>query len=198
MSRASYLLAEDPAIDLAVVAAEIDVLEDYIIKEEVYRTVITSTPGGDRNLQMTGGDLLARLYRLQQQRDSLTDAQRNQLDALQASSDAIIKSLRTRFRGLAEREIKTRLNSIVWFLDDCASDQKRCRTEFPFEIRNRQRVEELLKEFDAGGIDEKLATMLKSVDQRIRMSTRASEFVWDEQLQEAFPKSPYWYLYVSP
>lgn len=198
MSRASYLLAEDPAIDLAVVAAEIDVLEAYIIKEEVYRTVITSTPGGDRNLQMTGGDLLARLYRLQQQRDRLTDAQRDRLDALQSASDATIKSLRTRFRGLAEREIKTRLNSIVWFLDDCASDQKRCRTEFPFEIRNRQRVEELLKEFDAGGIDEKLATMLKSVDQRIRMSTRASEFVWDEQLKEAFPQSPYWYLYVLP
>lgn len=198
MSRASYLLAEDPAIDLAVVAAEIDVLEDYIIKEEVYRTVITSTPGGDRNLQMTGGDLLARLYRLQQQRASLTDAQRDRLDGLQSASDATIKSLRTRFRGLAEREIKTRLNSIVWFLDDCASDQKRCRTEFPFEIRNRQRVEELLKEFDSGGIDEKLATMLKSVDQRIRMSTRASEFVWDEQLKEAFPKSPYWYLYVLP
>lgn len=198
MSRASYLLAEDPAIDLAVVAAEIDVLEAYIIKEEVYRTVITSTPGGDRNLQMTGGDLLARLYRLQQQRDRLTDAQRDRLDALQSASDATIKSLRTRFRGLAEREIKTRLNSIVWFLDDCASDQKRCRTEFPFEIRNRQRVEELLKEFDAGGIDEKLATMIKSVDQRIRMSTRASEFVWDEQLKEAFPQSPYWYLYVLP
>lgn len=198
MSRASYLLAEDPAIDLAVVAAEVDVLEEYIIKDEVYRTVITSTPGGDRNLQMTGGDLLARLYRLQQQRDKLTDAQGGQLDQLQSSSDAIIKSLRTRFCGLAGREIKTRLNSISWFLDDCAGDQKRCRTEFPFEIRNRQRVEELLKVFDAGGLDEKLGTMLKSVDQRIRMSTRASEFVWDEQLKEAFPQSPYWYLYVLP
>lgn len=198
MSRTSYLLAEEPAIDLAVVAAELDVLEEYIIKDEVYRTVITSTPGGDRNLQMTGGDLLARLYRLQQQRDSLTDAQRNQLEQLQSSSDEIIKSLRTRFRALAEREIKTRLNSISWFLDDCAGDQKRCRTEFPFEIRNRQRVEELLKIFDADGLDEKLATMLKSIDQRIRMTTRASGFVWDEKIQDAFPKSPYWYLYVSP
>lgn len=198
MSKASYLLVEEPAIDLAVVAAEIGNLEEYIIKNEVYRTVIAPTPSGDRNLQMTGGDLLARLYRLQQQRDTLTDEQQRDLDNLQSQSDAIIKSLRTRFRELAEREIKTRLNSIVWFLDDCASDQKRCRTEFPFEIRNRQRVEELLKIFEPDGLDEKLATTLKSVDQRIRMSARASDFVWDERLESAFPKSPYWYLYVLP
>jgi len=196
VSKASYLLAEEPAIDLAVVAAEIKNLEEYIIKDEVYRTVIAPTPGGDRNLQMTGGDLLSRLYRLQQQRDALTDAEQGELDNLQSQSDAIIKSLRTRFRGLAEREIKTRLNSIGWFLDDCASDQKRCRTEFPFEIRNRQRIEELLKVFEPGGLDEKLATALKSMDQRIRMSARASDFIWDERLESAFPKSPYWYLYV--
>ena len=198
MSKASYLLAEEPAIDLAVVAAEIRNLEEYIIKDEVYRTVIASTPGGDRNLQMTGGDLLARLYRLQQQRTELTDAQQSELETLQSQADKIIKSLRTRFHGLAEREVKTRLNSIAWFLDDCASDQKRCRTEFPFEIRNRQRIEELLKQFGEGGLSEELATQLKSIDQRIRISTRASEFVWDARIEPFFPKSPYWYLYVLP
>ena len=198
MSKASYVLAEEPAIDLAVVAAEIKNLEEYIIKDEVYRTVITPTSSGDRSVQMTGGDLLARLYRLQQQRDELTSTQQDELTSLQSQSDAIIKSLRTRFLALSEREVKTRLNSIAWFLDDCASDQKRCRTEFPFEIRNRQRIEELLKQFGADGLDEALATQVKGIDQRIRMSTRASEFVWDARLEPFFPKAPYWYLYVSP
>lgn len=198
MSKASYLLAEEPAIDLAVVAAEIRNLEEYIIKDDVYRTVIAATPGGDRNLQMTGGDLLARLYRLQQQRAELTDAEQSELDTLQSESDTIIKSLRTRFLALAEREVKTRLNSLSWFLDDCAADQKRCRTEFPFEIRNRQRIEELAKLFGTDGFEEVLATQVKGIDQRIRMSTRASEFVWDKRVEPFFPKSPYWYLYVLP
>jgi hypothetical protein len=81
-------------------------------------------------------------------------------------------------------------------LDDCAADARRCRAEYPFEIRNRQRIEEILKELGSDAADVK--QQVQAVDQRIRSLTHSSGFVWDERLQSAFPNQPYWYLYTTP
>lgn len=197
MAQTSILVAEDPAVDLAVVEAMVNHLEDYIIRTDLYQTVFASTPRGDQSLQMTGGDLLTRLYRLQYQRDSLTSDQVSHLDLLQTKADETIKSLKTRFYDRLQVEVKARLNSISWFLDDVAGDAQRRRVEYPFEIRNRQRIEEILK-LIGDRLDEQLLNHLRSIDKRIRAVTTAGSFVWDKKLEGAFPNTPYWYLHVSP
>ena len=60
MSQISHVLAETPEIDLAVLAAEVEELEEYIVKGEVYRTLRVSTSTGVQQVQMSGGDLLTR------------------------------------------------------------------------------------------------------------------------------------------
>lgn len=197
MARTSKLIAEEPAVDLAIVEAMVDHLEDYIIREDLYQTVFASTPRGEQRLQMTGGDLLTRLYRLHAQRDDLTSEQATRLDVLQASADATIKSLKTRFLTRLQVEVKARLDGLSWFLDDYAEDSQQGRVEFPFEIRNRQRIEEILKLL-GDNLDEPLVNRLESIDKRIRSATQPGNFVWDAKLAAAFPNSPYWYLYVSP
>jgi hypothetical protein len=197
MTRSSFLLAADPAMDLAVATAFARELQNYIVDDDLYRTVFVHTPTGDQSLQMTGGDLLARLYRLQQDRESLSPQQQAQLDEVQQSVRNTIYSLRTRFYERLQRETKTRLNSLKWFLDDCNADRQRCRVEYPFEIRNRQRIEEILKELE-GKLDEDVAEQLHRVDQRLHATATRTGFVWDERLQPLFPRRPYWYLYVSP
>jgi len=197
MAQSSYLLAADPAVDLAVVTEMAHELQTYIVNDDLYRTVVVRTPAGEQRIRMTGGDLLARLYRLQHDRTNLTPEQQAQLDAVQSSVDDTIYSLRTRFHERLQRELSTRLNSLSWFLDDCNKDRQRCRVDFPFEIRNRQRIEEILKELDAN-LDDEMRTRLQQVDQRIRRVARSSGFIWDERLQHIFPQHPYWYLYMSP
>mgnify|MGYP005863519233 CR=1 FL=1 len=71
MTNGSTVLAEDPGVDLAIAEAMVAELEEYIIKEELYRTLIVRTSAGDQNVRMTGGDLLARLHRLQGETDRL-------------------------------------------------------------------------------------------------------------------------------
>lgn len=197
MGKTSYLVAEDPTVDLQIAETLTAELEEYLLKNDLYRTVIIRIPGHDQSLQMTGGDLLARLHRLQSVRMELSPAWQDRLDAVDKQARAIIYSLRTRFHERLQREFKARLDSLKWFLDDCASEPARCRAEFPFEMRNRQRIEEILKELGADAPAD-LASGVRAIDQRIRLLTHATDFTWDARLQAAFPRSPYWYLYVSP
>lgn len=196
MALKSRLIADDPVVDLAVTEAMVNHLEDYILHDELYRTVIAATPRGEQRLQMTGGDLLARLYRLPYLVDGLTAEQITQLEKLQANAQETIERLRTRFHERLVVELKSRLNSISWFLDDCADDAQRFQVEYPFEIRNRQRIEEILK-LVGDTLDEALLNRLSTLDKRIRSAIQAGNFVWDPKLKKAFPKEPYWYLYVS-
>ena len=56
MPMDSHVLAENPAVDLAVTRAMVEELEEYIIKDDLYRTVIVKAPGGDRRYEVTGVD----------------------------------------------------------------------------------------------------------------------------------------------
>ena len=148
-------------------------------------------------LQMTGADLLTRLHRLQAERNMLSPAEQARLDAVKTLADTTITSLRTRFLERLQREIKARLDSLKWFLDDCQVDSQRCRVEFPFEMRNRQRIEEALKMLD-NQLPETLQSYLNQIDTRLRQVGRPTNFIWDERWESIFPPQPYWYLYLRP
>lgn len=197
MANGSTVWVEDPSTDLEIVEGIVPLLEDYIIKDEVYRTVIVPTSKGDQNIRMTGGDLLARLHRLNDERDNLTPAQQQRFDAAQQQAEQTIRSYRTRFNERLLREMKARLDSLRWFFDDCGADRTRCRVEYPFEIRNRQRIEEILKQVGAE-IPTDLRSMLARVDKRIREFAAPSGFVWEPRVQKVYPKDTYWYLYMLP
>ncbi len=193
----SYLLAEEPTVDLAIAEAMVAELEAYIVGNDLYRTVIVRTDRGDQKLQMSGGDLLARLHRLQGERDALSSAEQARLDAVQKAADSAIYSLRTRFHERLGREMKARLDSLRWYLDECHEDRAKCRTEYPFEIRNRQRIEEILKQFGQLTPPD-LMSVLNQVDRRLRQLGQSPGFVWDRRLEKVYPSDRYWYLYQRP
>jgi hypothetical protein len=187
-----------PAADLAIATAMVEELEDYIIEDELFRTVGVRVPGsGDMKIKMTGGDLLTRLYRLKQEQDRLTPEQRKQYAEIEAEARTTIYSLKTRFHQRLQREIKSRLDSLRWFIDETSEDMARGRANYPFEIRNRQRIEEILKELD-GDIAQELAAQIASVDGTLGAMRMGPEFVWDPSLRSIFPQKPYWYLYAAP
>ncbi|MBW7883819.1 MAG: hypothetical protein H3C34_14510 [Caldilineaceae bacterium] len=197
MSKTNYVLAEDPAVDLAVVEAEVEELEEYIIKSDIYRTVRVRTPSGDQMIQMSGGDLLTRLFRLAGEAERLAPDQRARLQELRQRAEQVIYSLRTRFHKLLNREIKTRLDSLSWYLDETAGDPKRSRGDYPFEIRNRQRIDAMVREL-GDDLEPELKRELNRIDERIRMIVRPGTFVWDSRLEPVFPRERFWYLYVTP
>lgn len=197
MSKSNYVLAEEPAVDLAVLEAFAAELEEYIVKDELYRTVRIHLPAGDQMIQMSGGDLLTRIFRLSAERGRLTPEQQARFDAARSAAEKTIYSLRTRFHQRLQREVKARLDSLNWFLDECSSDPAHCRGEYPFEIRNRQRIDAIASELGTD-LPPELKNQISRIDERIRMIVRPANFAWDTQLEPVFPRTRFWYLYVSP
>ena len=196
MTSESHVVAEEPSVDLAIVLAMVEELEEYIVKEDLFRTVILRTPRGEVRIQMTGGDLLTRLHRLAVDKHRLSPEQQAQAAHAAQEADRIIYSLKSRFNQRLQREMKSRLDSLRWFLDDVADDSDRARTNYPYEIRNRQRVEEIITRL-GGDLPEELAGQLAAVDRRLRGLVAGSEFVWDPSLRDVFPRQPYWFLYAG-
>lgn len=197
MKEGSILKAETPGIDLVIAEAMTAELEDYIVKDDVYRTVIVRTAEGDLNLRMTGGDLLARFHRLQGETAVLSPGEQQRLAAAQQQADATIYSLKTRFHQRLQREMKARLETLRWYLDELDDDKQAGAGNFPFEMRNRQRVEEIVKRL-ANDATEELVTQLRQIDKRIRMVARPAGFTWDPRVQHIYPQDRYWYLYMRP
>ena len=201
-SRLSTVIAAAPETDLAVVAAMAAQFESYILKGQVYRTVVVPTPGdhrgaGERPVQSSGGDVLARLHKLAAQSDSLSPEQKETLAEAKAQIDTATARLPSHYQALLLREARARLNSLNWFLDDCNENRRECRVQYPFEIRNRQRIAEIGKALEAGSA-EALATQLASVDQRLQGMLAGREFVWEAAVSHVYPRVEYWYLYGLP
>ncbi|MXZ20925.1 MAG: hypothetical protein F4Y84_10060 [Caldilineaceae bacterium SB0665_bin_25] len=201
-SRLSTVIAAAPKTDLAVVAAMAAQFESYILKGQVYRTVVLPTPGdhkgaGERPVQSSGGDVLARLHKLAAQSESLSPEQRQALAEAKAQIDAATGRLPSHYQALLLREARARLNSLNWFLDDCSENRRECRVQYPFEIRNRQRIAEIGKALEAHSADA-LTTQLASVDQRLQGMLTRGEFVWEAKVAPVYPREEYWYLYGLP
>ena len=197
MAKNNYVMSVNPAVDLAVLEAENDELQDYIVGNDLYRTVHVRTPEGDQTVQMSGGDVLTRIFRLAGEAARLTPDQQRRFTTMRTAAEQTIYSLRTRFHALLNREVKARLDALNWFLDDASVDPKRARSEYPFEIRNRQRVEVILRELGSDLLPE-LKQQLQRVDGRIRVVAQPTGFIWDSQLELIYPHNPFWYLYVNP
>ncbi len=198
----STVIAAPPETDLAVVAEMAAQFESYIMRGEVYRTVAVpaSADGGgtgEHRIQSSVGDVLARLHKLTAQSALLTAVQKEALTEAKAQIEEATARLPSHYQALMLREARARLNSLNWYLDDCSENRRECRVQYPFEIRNRQRIAEIGKALDEAGAAA-LATQLATIDQRLRSLLGGGEFVWDAAVEQVYPREEYWYLYALP
>lgn len=133
--------------DLARVEAVANELEAYIVAGEVYRTVVVPTTEGNRKMTVSGGDLLARLARLQEKRSALTAEQQGRLDQAATKANRTIYALRTRFHDLLRRELKSRNDQLAWDMElRKAREEKEADHA---ELKNRQVIAIIRNELNA-------------------------------------------------
>ncbi len=200
-SKLSTVIAAAPETDLAVVEAMAEQFESYILGGQVYRTVVVPTPGDRREaarpVQSSGGDVLARLHKLTAQSELLSREQAQRVAEARGAIEKATARLPSHYQALLLREARARLNSLNWFLDDCSENRRECRVQYPFEIRNRQRIEEIAKALEAENAGA-LATQVAAVDQRLQGMMTGGEFVWEAAVAHVYPREAYWYLYGLP
>ncbi len=197
MAKTNYILASTPAEDLAIVQAMAEELKNYLLRGDVYHMLVVPRPGGEERLEMSLGDLFSRLHRLEVQADQLSPEERQRLEEVRQSIQETLRIMDSQALALAEREIKTRLNSLRWFLDECRDNRSYCRSEYPFEIRNRQRIQELLDAFGEK-LSPELRRQVAEMDREIRSLIKPADFIWDDRVRDVYPQDKYWYLYALP
>lgn len=132
-------------IEIKAMAQE---LEAYIVNQKVYRTMLISVADGNRQLEMSGGDLLARINRLKEHQADLSSAQQAQLQTIEANVQRTIYSLRTPFHELLRRELKSRHDQLAWNLGE-RSDREKPDVA---EIDNRYRIAVIQQELNRPAI----------------------------------------------
>ncbi len=197
MVKPSTVIAPSIPEDLRVVRAMAEQIDGYFVDDEVFRTLMVETDEGPLRLDSSLGDVLSRLYRLEAQSARLSPEQRQELEAARRAIQEALRTMRSRFVELATREIRSRLTSLSWYLDDCQDNLRQCRVQYPFEIRNRERIEHLLEALGEA-VSPELRRAVAEVDSRIRALTEPGEFVWDERIRAIYPRDRFWYLYVLP
>ena len=93
--------------------------------------------------------------------------------------------------------MKTRLDSLRYYLDELDEDRQATGHNFPFEMRNRQIIGEIVKHLGSDATSE-LLSQLRQTDNRIRQAGKPSGFIWDPRVEHIYPQEQYWYLYLHP
>ncbi|MEM9955517.1 MAG: hypothetical protein AAF846_28200 [Chloroflexota bacterium] len=183
--------------DLKEAQAMVEGLSDYVRGDQLYG----STGGGffSKMPSLTIGALLMRLQRLQALQSTMSDKQQTQFNAIYQQWQTTRNEWRSHYEQKVEQEIESRIDSMQGFFRECADSLQNCANNYRPEIQKRTIIHELVKEMNALNLtNEDLDTLMDGMDGKLRTYLRADEFQWSKDLQAAYPKSDYWWLYQRP
>lgn len=190
-------ISSEPDEVLAVASTMTDELRTLILSSEVFRPIVVDGPNRRKQMLMSCGGLFARLNRLHCQRSQLQLEQQLRLEHIEKQVNRTTQELKQQFIVVLQKEAKARLYDLERLLDDGEWDRAYLRDEFEIEMRNRERLEEVVKALGSH-LDEELAEKLARLDNRLRILCQPGPFIWSEALRAIYPASRYWYLYVAP
>ncbi|MBN1316842.1 MAG: hypothetical protein JXA42_15290 [Anaerolineales bacterium] len=184
--------------DLAVVEAMIAELENYLKSDVLYWQLSPASQISPPPPMLTIGGCLFRIHRLQNLPEMLMDDRKIRLQGVAAEYQEIVTNWAAHVVKKIQRETNARLNSWNWFVEDCNARKTSCIQYYPTEAELRTLIHLLLKEGDRFGEVEKEKETLAGMDTRFRRWFQPGVFVWRAELEPAYPKSEFWWLYGKP
>jgi hypothetical protein len=172
-----------------------DDLESFILApQDSWPIAGTDRRGGPRD---TGRLTIGYLMLARQRLKALPQDDPRQ-DALREANERI-DQVRTRWRAnwgrKAEKEFNKRLNLWNNYVNDLLDDTGRQLSGYPEASRWRVMLKFLKDE--AARIDPAGIAAVNGLDRRLRTVGRDGPFVWEPEIEPAFPQEDYWYLYLT-
>ena len=183
--------------DLAEAKTLAEHLVPYVYEDQLYGSIGGMFAGSTPRL--TVGGLLLRLHRLHALEDRLSAAQKAQLTEIEALNEQARSEWTVHYNEKLLSEASSRLNVIEAFFADCEDDPRSCAANYPPEAMRRtivQVIVETLERLNLPNAD--VDRGARKIDSQLRRFTQPSDFIWAAELQPAFPKDPYWWLYAKP
>jgi hypothetical protein len=189
----------NPDRDLDEAAAMVEGLGDYVRGNALYG----STGGGgvfSSNMpSLTVGALLLRLRRLRALEDKLTPAQRERLSQTEHTHADVRREWRLHYTEKLTQEALSRLKAMEIFFEECNESPRSCAANYPPEAMRRTIVQEIIGAMQALDVPLKDVNVeAHKVDGRLRRFTTPGNFIWAETLEQAYPRSEFWWLYAAP
>lgn len=179
--------------DADFLQSAVQVLEDYLLSDVLFWPLQREKGamlGGDSD-QLTPGNLLLSLARLG--REGLAETSLKQ--ALQRI-DKVRQQWKSAWLNKCQKEWEQRLRLWLNYLDEIKRESNReLPADYSFHVRQRVILDLLTKEI--GELPPEKRLKLQNADEMLRLLSQPGEFIWQKGLQEHFPASPFWYLYVK-
>ena len=176
--------------NLGSIEAAGEEIESYLLSNETFRS-----PSGRETLSL--GSIGLKRRALDAQRDQLEPKDGSRLEAAEAKLDATHERWRVAWERKAANELRARLNLWRSYLGEL-ENRPGLGSSYPQEVHSRAMATDLLLE--AGNQPEVsgLSASLDAIDDRLRSYFQSGSFVWDGDLESAFPQEEYWFLYGRP
>ncbi|MFN2196053.1 MAG: hypothetical protein ACK2UW_08020 [Anaerolineales bacterium] len=170
-------------------------IESYLFSDELFWPVLGNPRGRDAYFpRLTIGTLLLSIKRASALASSA--ATEAQVIQLKTRLNAYRTQWRANWEAKAHREIISRLNQWRNYLMEYRQNSHHQADFYPQEVR--WRVIAALLSDEIKQLTDTEADMLNGLDNIVRGILEPGEFIWPNELQAAFPPSPFWYLYGKP
>lgn len=178
--------------DLTYLREGLAVFKDYLLSDNLYWTLHASPPPGEPEFPtLTPGGLVLAHQRLAGR--WLGGNQTAEFSELDAEYKNLREHWRTAWERKVTQDIHARLNQWRNFLEDYRQDRANNADRFAYEVRLRVMIDLLVKESPSE--QNQTAEALLAPDGVLHASFIPGDFVWDKELEPAFPARQFWYLY---
>ena len=136
-------MIDDPAEIGAILRSEIEILEAYLLKGEVFRQVPISSLGNRAHLMSIGDYLEHRdIWRCLARQELVSGEGRHASPPL-AEGDNLLEIFSSETNALAQRELASRVRSLTWAMDEWSREGEPAQAHFSTAMGHRARVQRL-------------------------------------------------------
>ena len=184
-------MIDNPAAVSAILRSEIEVLESYLLKGDVFRQVPISGLGNRSHLMSIADYLEHRDIWRCLERQGLATEEDCPVALPLAGGDKLLGIFASETGALAQRELTSRVGSLTWAMDEWSREGEPAQAHFETAMGHRARIQRLADFHGWHGNQAAVADL----DRRIESHSRSGPFCGPTRVQAAFPAPDYWFLY---
>jgi hypothetical protein len=185
----------DASYDLGYLKAGVPQLERYLLSPELYWPIGDRPPDGMPPYpQLTLGGLLLSLAKLSAR--ELSPPEDGEYARWRSELESIRSHWLVAWEQKARREFHARL--LLWrdYVEDYRQNPTEHADRFAYEVSRRVMLE--LLSHETRDLPDTELELLSGLDKALQAKLLPGRFVWEDDLNKAFPPGKYWYLYRQP
>ncbi len=186
-----------PGTNLAFVRAMLGEFEAYLLSDELYWPLDSSSLKLPFPPRLTPGRLALTLDELEAQSEDMTPAQRAECRKLNIQAESIQRKWSAALGRKAAWEMHSRLNLWKAYINDMVENADRA-DNYAYEVQQRVIFERNTEWAEREPEAEQSLQAIRSVDAALRSFFKAGDFIWDARLRSCYPRERYWFLYGVP